>query len=243
MLVYWVYMEIYDPVAKEYAGVFEDIRLRYFEWPWLQKQIQRYKPLSFLDLGCGNGYLSKALVGTIPNLSAAEPSGPMFQLAKERLGHDVAIYQAAAENLPFDDECFDMIVSFLSFRYMQWDRALKEIRRVLKQDGVFILIDLFAGSLNPVYLPKYIKTWIATRLQYSMDQEYYRKLSQLIQNRDWQEMVKLHPKRIFSDAKKSIKEKFIIEKQKILSTGLKGRTIGLVCTKPLFISGKSEYSS
>lgn len=224
-------METYDAVAKEYAGVFEDFNLRYFERPWLMKRIKKYQPQSLLDLGCGNGYLSKALIGTVPNLFAVEPSGVMFALAKERLGNDAILYQVPAENLLFDDECFDMIVSFLSFRYMQWDKALLEIGRVLKQNGVFILIDLFAASFHPLYFHKYIETWLVTRIQYMKHKEYHRKLSLLIQHKDWQEMVRKHPRRDFLDAKKCIEKRFRIQEQKVLNMGFKGKTIGLVCEK------------
>jgi hypothetical protein len=46
-------MEIYDEVAEECAGVFDDIRLRRFEWPWLESRVLGLKPRSLLDAGLG----------------------------------------------------------------------------------------------------------------------------------------------------------------------------------------------
>jgi ubiquinone/menaquinone biosynthesis C-methylase UbiE len=223
-------MEIYDAVAKEYSDVFDDISLRCLEWPWLKKQIDRNKPQSLLDAGCGNGYLSQALIEMVPNLFAIEPSGEMFLLAKKQLGNDVNLLQAPAENLPFQNESFDMIISFLSFRYMQWDKSLAEIQRTLKPKGVFILIDLFAASFHPRYFHKYIKTFFMTRMQYMKHKEYRRKLFLLTQNKDWKDLIDKHPKRNFLDAKQHIEKHFCIKEQKILSMGLRGKTTALVCT-------------
>jgi ubiquinone/menaquinone biosynthesis C-methylase UbiE len=224
-------METYDAVAKDYAEVFDDFSLRYFEQPWLMKQIAKYQPRSFLDAGCGHAYLINALFGTVPNLFAIEPSGEMFLLAKKRVGSDAEIFQASAEKLPFENESFDMIVSFLSFRYMQWDKALLEMKRTLKQNGVLIIIDLFAASFHPRYLHKYIETFFITRMQYMKHKDYHKKLSLLANNKNWQEMIKQHPKRDFSDAKKAIEKTFFIKEETLLSVGLRGKTIAFVCTK------------
>ena len=224
-------MAVYDTVALEYADVFNDIRLRYFEWPWLQKLITEFKPDSLLDLGCGNGYLVTALYSTVPNLFAVEPSAPMFRIAQKNLGKKAVLYEATAEKLPFNNDFFDMVISLLSFRYTNWKAALEEIHRVLKPGGILIIIDLFASSFNPLYLGKYLKTLVAVNLQYAGNREYRKKLKKLSQNPDWQEMVRKHPKRRLTEAKLLINEKFLIRTEENLSVGLRGKTAGLVCVK------------
>ncbi|GHU06162.1 hypothetical protein FACS1894147_12900 [Spirochaetia bacterium] len=224
-------MEAYDAVAELYSGVFDSIELRQFEWPWLLKLIGEFKPRSILDLGCGNGYLAKALFPLVPRLYAVEPCEPLFLSARERLGKDAVLFQAPAENLPFNDREFDMVISLLSFRYMQWDKALGEIHRVLKPGGIFILIDLFASRFDPLYLPNYIETWTVTHLQHMKNRTYRKKLLLLSKNREWLKMTAEHPKRELSDAKACIREKFFIKKEKLLSAALGGKTVGLVCVK------------
>ena len=139
-------MAAYDTVAPVYSGVFDDINLRCFEWPWLKNLINELRPHSLLDLGCGNGYLVKALGTMIPNLYAVEPSVPMFCAAQDLVGETAALYNASAENLPFADDFFDVIISLLSFRYMNWGKSLPEIRRVIKPEGTLIMVPFICTS-------------------------------------------------------------------------------------------------
>lgn len=224
-------MEIYDPVAEEYAAVFDDIRLRIFEWPWIRRMVEKYRPRSLLDLGCGNGYLSKALAGMAPERYALEPSPVMCSIAAGALDGGVALRQGRAEAMPFGDACFDMVISLLSFRYMAWDRALDEIRRVLKNGGIFILIDLFAGSFNPRYLHRYLAAWAAARLLYIRNREYHHKLRRLTRDCRWRRMIGEHPKRELSEAQAAVARNFHIEDFRLLSAGLRGVTAGFVCKK------------
>jgi ubiquinone/menaquinone biosynthesis C-methylase UbiE len=222
-------MEAYDAVARDYAAVFDRIELRTFEWPWIRNLVARERPRSVLDLGCGNGYLSGALAGMAPDICALEPSPVMCSIARKNLDGAVLLRQGAAESIPFGDRRFDMVISLLSFRYMVWDRALDEIRRVLKSGGVFILADLFAGSFNPLYLHRYAASWAAARIHCVRDREYYKKLRALTGSERWRTMLGEHPKRSAACARKAVAEQFHIERIQLLSAALRGSTVGFVC--------------
>ena len=224
-------MAAYDTVAPVYSRVFGDISLRCFEWPWLKKLILDRNPHSFLDLGCGNGYLVKALKTMVPDLYAVEPSATMFRIAQEQIGESAVLYQASAENLPFANDFFDMVVSLLSFRYMNWETSLPEIQRVLKPEGTLILIDLFNARFNPFKLGKYVLTWAKVRLQYAGNKEYRRKLLELSHSEDWQKLTEEYPKRELKDAKRAVLERFFIKGGKLLCQSIRGKTVGLVCRK------------
>jgi ubiquinone/menaquinone biosynthesis C-methylase UbiE len=224
-------MEPYDPVAEEYAAVFDDIGLRIFEWPWIRRLVEKYRPRSLLDLGCGNGYLSRALAGMVPERYALEPSPVMYSIAAGALDSGVVLRRGRAEAMPFGDASFDMVVSLLSFRYMEWDRALDEIRRVLKTGGLFILVDLFAGSFNPLYVHRYLAAWAASRILYIRNREYREKLQGLTRSRQWQRMIGEHPKRELSGAKAAVARNFRVEDFRLLSAALRGVTAGFVCRK------------
>lgn len=83
-----------------------------------------------LDLGAGTGLLSEFL-GT--KLISADISLNMLSQCKSNS------VQTTAESLPFKDKSFDAVVSFSALmNFENPENALKEVRRVLKKDGIFI---------------------------------------------------------------------------------------------------------
>jgi SAM-dependent methyltransferase len=91
-----------------------------------------------LDVGCGPGALTRALVGRLGAgfVSAAEPSEPFAQACRERLpGVEVAV--APAEELPFDAGRFDAALSQLVVNFMgDAPRGVREMTRVTRPGGV-----------------------------------------------------------------------------------------------------------
>ena len=98
---------------------------------------------NILDLGCGNGNILKLLEEkTTSNLYGLDLSDNMISEAKKRLSKNVILTVGDSENLPYEDNKFDVIICNASFHhYPHPDIVLKEIHRVLKTNGVFILGD------------------------------------------------------------------------------------------------------
>jgi len=44
--------------------------------------------------------------------------------------------------LPIEGQTIDLIISLLSFRYLDWDPLMDEIKRVLKPGGKILIIDM-----------------------------------------------------------------------------------------------------
>jgi ubiquinone/menaquinone biosynthesis C-methylase UbiE len=91
-----------------------------------------------LDVGCGPGALSHALVERLgaENVAAADPSESFVAACKERLpGIDVR--QAAAERLPWPDDTFDAGLAQLVVNFMADPVAgVAEMNRVVRSGGV-----------------------------------------------------------------------------------------------------------
>ncbi len=94
-----------------------------------------------LEIGVGTG-LSLPHYPPMDELVAADPSEPMLRRAKRRAaeaGVDVTFVEASAEQLPFEDDSFDTVVSMLVLCTVEnQQRALQEIRRVLRPNGQFL---------------------------------------------------------------------------------------------------------
>jgi ubiquinone/menaquinone biosynthesis C-methylase UbiE len=94
-----------------------------------------------LEIGVGTG-LSLPHYPPVDELVAADPSEPMLRRARHRaaeLGRDVTFVEARAEQLPFEDDSFDTVVSMVVLCTVGDQRcALQEIRRVLRPNGHFL---------------------------------------------------------------------------------------------------------
>jgi SAM-dependent methyltransferase len=91
-----------------------------------------------LDVGCGPGALTSELARRLgPDaVTAVEPSESFVAAARER-HPGVSVQQAAAEQLPFDDQQFDAALAQLVVHFMTDPVAgLREMVRVTRSGGV-----------------------------------------------------------------------------------------------------------
>ena len=109
-------------------------------------------PLRVLDVGCGTGALLRQMNARLPNvleLVGVDPAIEMVRLARERAEGVEQFLQANAEQLPFPDAHFDLVVSTSSFdHWVDQQRGVREVARVLHPDGRFVLADLCAAWLS-----------------------------------------------------------------------------------------------
>ncbi len=96
-----------------------------------------------LDVGCGPGYMSLCAkdLGWRGEIILLDPLLEMLNEARKRVdGHPI---MAVAENLPFRSGSVNAWLAGFSFRdAIDRDQALKEMTRVLKEDGEGVLLDL-----------------------------------------------------------------------------------------------------
>ncbi len=106
---------------------------------------------NFLEVGCGNGAVSKYIAKKcLFNVTGVDVDPEQIQLAQENIDDIPSIHFLAADatNLPFPDNDFDIVLSFgVTHHISNWLDALKEIRRVLKPKGYFIYADLIYSEL------------------------------------------------------------------------------------------------
>lgn len=106
-----------------------------------------------LDLGCGAGHVAYALArGGADRVVAYDPSSEMLSVvAREALsrGHGaIETMVGAAESLPFDDGCFDLVVTrYSAHHWANVPGALEQCARVIATGGRLIVIDAVAPEV------------------------------------------------------------------------------------------------
>jgi SAM-dependent methyltransferase len=106
-----------------------------------------------LDVGCGPGALTAELVGRlgVERVTAADPSQSFVAAARER-HPGVEVVSAAAEDLPFADDAFDLALAQLVVHFMADPVAgLREMARVARPGGtVAACVWDHAGGRTPI---------------------------------------------------------------------------------------------
>lgn len=91
-----------------------------------------------LDVGCGPGSLTGELVRRLGGsvVAAIDPS-PAFVAAASARYPDVEVLEAAAEDIPFPDDTFDVALAQLVVHFMKDPiRGIREMARVTRPRGV-----------------------------------------------------------------------------------------------------------
>ncbi len=106
----------------------------------------------WLDVGCGTGALSAAILDQCAPSSVAgvEPSEGFLEKAKERLGARVLLRRGNAAEIPQDDAAFEATVSGLVLNFVPDPRAaLHEMARVTAAGGtVAAYVWDYAGEMQ-----------------------------------------------------------------------------------------------
>ena len=114
-------------------------------------------PRRVLDVGCGTGMVLRLLAGKNPDaeeLVGIDPAAGMIAVAHSMANDPrLRFCIGVAENLPYPDKSFDLVISITSFDHWKDQSAgLAECARVLAPGGHFVLTDLFSICLVPTML-------------------------------------------------------------------------------------------
>lgn len=124
----------FGPAAAEYAihrPGYPDAAVE-----WALRPVRGRKVVRVLDLAAGTGRLTEALQRATVNVIAVEPD-PRMRAEMLRRVPGVAVLAGSGEDIPLPDERVDAVLIGQALHWLDQERALPEIARVLKPGGVF----------------------------------------------------------------------------------------------------------
>ena len=99
-----------------------------------------------LDLGCGRGATVNYLYEKYRIIAVGiDPSEKLIEEAKSRVGYG-AFFLGKGEQLPFEKKSFNCVFAECTLSLMDVDSAVKQVYRVLKEDGWFVISDVYAKN-------------------------------------------------------------------------------------------------
>ncbi len=104
-----------------------------------------------LDVACGTGVAAREAKKRDADVTGLDPNPGMLAVAKSH-GADIAWIDGVAEDLPFDDGCFNAVVCQYGLMFFE-DRAkaIREMDRVLKPRGRLALAVWASAETSPGY--------------------------------------------------------------------------------------------
>ncbi|MBO6605890.1 bifunctional demethylmenaquinone methyltransferase/2-methoxy-6-polyprenyl-1,4-benzoquinol methylase UbiE [Psychroserpens sp.] len=182
--------QMFDNISKEYDGLNRVISFG-IDVKWRNKVVDivaKTNPERILDIATGTGDLAISLAKTkAKEIIGLDISDGMLEVGRQKIAHKsldnlIAMVIGDSENLPFEDNSFDAItVAFGVRNFENLETGLKEILRVLKPGGIFVILETSVPTKTPFkqgykFYSKYILPNIG-RL-FSKDRSAYTYLSE-----------------------------------------------------------------
>jgi ubiquinone/menaquinone biosynthesis C-methylase UbiE len=217
----------YDQVADLYEETFQDIKVRSDELDWLNQQMSKVQPKAVLDIGCGNGAFLHKLSGFFETGMGCDLSQGMIDQARLRRADNkkLSFTKIDGPHLPFPDNSFDVVMSTLSFRYLDWDPCMQEILRVLKPGGRFLVIDMVAAPVRYSESFLFVKSKIKQVVQGFQIPSFKKALQKLVTSNAWKKMLHYNPIRSEHEMKWYLESRFKGQKVELLNVGWNSRII------------------
>ncbi|VAW14038.1 hypothetical protein MNBD_BACTEROID05-1177 [hydrothermal vent metagenome] len=138
-----------EHIQKEYARLASNYDQRWASYVLTTvyetiKRIDWKDVKALLDVGCGTGELLKTVHSQFPEikLSGVDLSREMLEVARQKLEENINLQNSSSEELSFDSESFDVVVSCSAFHFFENPvRVLREFQRVLKPKGKIVITD------------------------------------------------------------------------------------------------------
>lgn len=200
----------YNEVAELYDAVFQDIKVREDEWDWIKNHLPLNKEIDVLDIGCGNGALLKELSPIIRSGVGIDLSENILKRARLLNGENKNITFKAINGpeIPLGDQSLDLVISMLSFRYLDWDPLMDEIKRVLKPGGKVLILDMVTVPVKLSEFPTFLLHKLKQRKQLKKYPEFNKNLSKLVKHPAWKKMLAYNPIRAEHEMKWYLESRF-----------------------------------
>jgi len=213
----------YDPVAAAYDRAFDDIRVRDPEWRWIDARVPAGARL--LDLGCGTGALLRALEPRLREAIGVDTSSAMLAQARRRRGPRTRLLPIDGPTLPLADDSVDVVVSLLSWRYLDWDPVLAEILRVLHPAGRLLVVDMVTAGVTARDLPDVIRSRRRLREVARRFPSFQADRDRLVALPAWQEMLAHNPIRAEHELRWFFESRFVGRRCERLDVGWTNRVL------------------
>jgi len=142
--------EMFDTISQNYDNLNRVISFG-IDVKWrkkILKMVAEKNPKQILDIATGTGDLAILMADTkADKIIGLDISAGMLEVGKQKIAHKnlsnkIEMILGDSENIPFEDNSFDAItVAFGVRNFEHLEKGLSEILRVLKPNGIFVILE------------------------------------------------------------------------------------------------------
>jgi len=150
--------QMFDTISENYDRLNRVISFG-IDIKWRKKVLQivtQSNPKTILDIATGTGDLAILMAQTkAPKIIGLDISAGMLEVGRKKiqyknLSNTIEMVLADSEEMPFEDSFFDAItVAFGVRNFENLEKGLAEILRVLKPNGVFVILETSVPDKTP----------------------------------------------------------------------------------------------
>jgi len=142
--------EMFDTISQNYDNLNRVISFG-IDVKWrkkILKMVSELQPKQILDIATGTGDLAILMANTnADRIIGLDISAGMLEVGKQKitqknLSNKIEMILGDSENIPFEDNSFDAVtVAFGIRNFENLEKGLSEILRVLKPNGIFVILE------------------------------------------------------------------------------------------------------
>jgi demethylmenaquinone methyltransferase / 2-methoxy-6-polyprenyl-1,4-benzoquinol methylase len=150
--------QMFNTISSEYDNLNRVISFG-IDVKWrkkIVKMVENKKPTNILDIATGTGDLAILMANTsAKKIIGLDISTGMLEIGKQKIenkkmSHKIEMLVGDSEKMPFEDNSFDAItVAFGIRNFENLEKGLFEIKRVLRPNGIFVILETSVPSKFP----------------------------------------------------------------------------------------------
>lgn len=130
---------------------------------WIKKVIPHIHGNKILEVSFGSGYLMTKYASQKYEIYGIDYNEKMLEITQNKMNKlkiNTHLSKGNIENLPYPDNTFDTIINTMAFTgYPNGEKAMSELKRVLKPNGKLLLVDFDYPKNRNIFGYWIVKLW------------------------------------------------------------------------------------